>query len=149
MQGVNDMGINKTIIIGNLVRDVELKYTSTGKAVASMSIAYNDGYGEKKEVSYFDIQVWDKQAEHCGKYLKKGSMVAIEGKLIQQRWTDKTTNQARSKVIINANSVQFLDAKDYNKPQGQASGLTKEYQQEDPWDDTKRCSKNYDDDISF
>jgi single-strand DNA-binding protein len=129
MQGVNDMGINKTIIIANLTKDVDLKYTSTGKAVVTFSIAYNDGYGEKKEVSYFDVQVWDKQAEHCSKYLKKGSMVAVEGKLVQQRWTDKTTNQTRSKVIINASQVQFLDARGENKATNQAS----EYENEDPW----------------
>lgn len=129
------MGINKTIIIGNLCRDIELKYTATGKAIATFFIAYNDGYGEKKEVSYFDVQVWDKQAENCAQYLKKGSLVAIDGKLVQQRWTDKTTNQTRSKVIINANSVQFLDTKGDNKATSQASGITNEFQQNNPWDD--------------
>lgn len=129
------MAINKIIMICRLCSDVELKYTSTGKAVANFAIAYNHGYGEKKEVSYFDVQVWDKQAEHCAQYFKKGSLVAIDGELRQQRWTDKTTNQTRSRVIINASRVQFLDTKGDSRPTGQASGLTNEYQQNDPYND--------------
>ena len=116
------MGINKIIIVANLTKDVELKYTSTGKEVGTFSIAYNDGFGDKKEVSYFDVQVWEKQAENCAQYLKKGSLVAIEGKLVQQRWQDKTSGQNKSKVVINASQVQFLDSK------GKSAEI-----QSDPW----------------
>jgi single-strand DNA-binding protein len=126
------MGINKTIIIANLTKDVELKYTSTGKAIANFSIAYNDGFGDKKEVSYFDVQVWEKQAENCENYLKKGSLVAIEGKLVQQRWQDKASGQTRSKVVINANQVQFLDSK------GKANEV-----QNDPWQESEQPDNGY------
>jgi len=106
--------LNVAILIGRLTKDVETKNVN-GTTCGRFSIANNDSYvskaGEKKEnASFFDVIVWGKQAENCAKYIKKGSMVAIEGRLNQNRWTDNN-NQSRSKIEIIANSIQFLDSK--------------------------------------
>jgi single-strand DNA-binding protein len=104
--------LNIVSVIGNLVRDPEIKFTSAGTPVTKMSIANNytfkQGEEIKEEVNFFDIVVWSNQAVNCEKYLKKGSKVAVTGMLRQNRWTDETTQQGRSKVEIVANTVQFL-----------------------------------------
>lgn len=104
--------LNYVVLIGRLVKSPELKYTSSGMAVAKFSIACNDSYKqgeERKEyANYFDITVWNNQAINCEKYLKKGSQVAVNGVLRQNRWQDKQSGQTRSKIEITANSVQFL-----------------------------------------
>lgn len=104
--------LNHVVVIGRLVRDPELKYTASGLAIAKFSIANNVSYTQnnelKESVNYFDITVWGNQAINCEKFLNKGSQVAIDGSLRQNTWVDKTTGQNRSKVEINANSVQFL-----------------------------------------
>ncbi len=103
--------INKVILMGNLTRDPEVRYTPNGKAVASFALAINRKYkqGEewKEEVSYIDIVVFGKPAEACGQYLNKGDSALIDGRLQQRRWDDKETGQKRSKVEVVADSVQF------------------------------------------
>ena len=93
---------NKVILLGNLTRDPEVRYTPNGIAVANFAIAVNRKYkqGEetKEEVSYIDIVVFGKQAENCGQYLNKGDAALIEGRLQQRRWDDKETGQKRSKT---------------------------------------------------
>lgn len=87
--------LNKAMLIGNLGKDPELKYMTNGKAVVNFSIATSEQWkdkdsGEKKEkTEWHNIVVFDKLAEICGKYLKKGSTVYIEGKLQTRKWTDK------------------------------------------------------------
>ncbi|HOJ63591.1 MAG TPA: single-stranded DNA-binding protein [Spirochaetota bacterium] len=104
--------LNSVVIIGRLVQKPELKYTTNGIPIAKFSIANNTSYMQNNErknyVNYFDLTVWGNQAINCEKYLKKGSLVAVEGHLRQNRWTDPTTNKTLSKVEIIANSVQFL-----------------------------------------
>jgi single-strand DNA-binding protein len=103
---------NKVILLGNLTRDPEVRYTPNGSAVASFAIAVNRKYkqGEetKEEVSYIDIVVFGKQAEACGQYLGKGDAVLIDGRLQQRRWDDKDSGQKRSKVEVVAQSVNFM-----------------------------------------
>jgi len=103
---------NKVILMGNLTRDVEVRFTPNGSAVASFAVAINRKYkqGEetKEEVSYFDIVVFGKQAENCGQYLGKGDSVLIEGRLQQRRWEDKESGQKRSKVEVAAQFVTFM-----------------------------------------
>lgn len=104
--------LNHVVLIGRLVKPPEIKYTASGQAIAKFSIACNDSYkqgDERKEyANFFDINVWGNQAVNCEKYLKKGSQVAINGTLRQNRWQDKQSGQTRSKIEITANSVQFL-----------------------------------------
>ncbi len=103
---------NRVILMGNLTRDPEVKYSQGGSAIAKFSIAVNRRYkaGDdlKEEVGFFDIVVFGKQAENCGEYLKKGRGVLVEGRLQQDRWEDKETGAKRSRVLVVAQSVQFL-----------------------------------------
>ncbi len=103
---------NKVILLGNLTRDPEVRYTPNGIAVASFALAINRKYKQgdetKEEVSYIDIVVFGKQAESCGQYISKGDAVLIDGRLQQRRWDDKETGQKRSKVEVVAQSVNFM-----------------------------------------
>lgn len=104
--------LNMVVIIGRLTQNPELKYTTGGIPVAKFSIANNTSYMQNNErknyANFFDVTVWGNQAVNCEKYLKKGSQIAIEGHLRQNRWTDPTTNKTLSKIEIVANSIQFL-----------------------------------------
>lgn len=108
---------NRAILMGNLCADPELKYTQTGLAVAKFSLAVNSKTKDKEVVDFFDIEVWDKQAETASQYLKKGSGVLIEGRLKQDRWEDEHGGK-RSRIKIVATMIQFLP-KGQGKEQGQ------------------------------
>jgi single-strand DNA-binding protein len=114
------MSLNSVNIMGNLTRDPEMRYTPSGKAVCSLSIANNRVYtakGEKvTEVSYFDVEVWGAAAENCVKYLTKGSGIIVEGRLKQDRW--EKDGKTQSRVRISANSVHFMP-----KRGGEAAGV--------------------------
>ena len=104
------MGLNKMMMIGNLGRDVELKYTANGKAVATFSIAVNEGSGEKARTEWVSVQVWDKLAEVCAQHLAQGRQVYVEGRMQTRSWEDKEgKKQYRTELV--ANTVQFLGAK--------------------------------------
>ena len=102
---------NKVLLMGNLTRDPELRYTSGGTAVASFGLAVNRKFkqGEewKEDVCFVDITVWAKQGENCAQYLHKGSLAFIEGRLNYQPW-EAEGGQKRSKLEVVANNVQFL-----------------------------------------
>lgn len=106
--------VNKVFLLGNLTRDPELKYIPGGDAVASFGLAVNEKYKQgdewKTKVHFVDITVWKKTAELCAEYLKKGSLVHIEGKLDYQTW-DKD-GQKQSKLEVVAMNVQFLTPKE-------------------------------------
>jgi len=108
----NDM--NHVAIIGRTTRDLELRYTPAGTAIASFAIAnsrsYKVGNEKKEQVSYFDITVWGKLAKVMTEYCKKGQQLAIEGRLTQNRWDDQD-GKKRSKVEIVLTSFQFLGGK--------------------------------------
>ena len=110
--------LNNVVIVGRLVREVEVKYSQSGVAIIRLSIANNDtvkkGNEYVDECSFFDAVVFGNQAENCSKYLKKGSQVAIEGRLKQNTWTDKETQQKRSKVEIIVSTIQFLTKSESN-----------------------------------
>lgn len=104
---------NKVMLIGNLTRDPEVRYTPKGSAVCDMAIAVNRRYmtdsGERQEeVTYLDIVLWGKTAELAGQYLAKGRSVFIEGRLQMDTWEDKATGQKRSKIRVVAENMQFL-----------------------------------------
>lgn len=102
---------NKVLLMGNLTRDPELRFTSNGSALAKFGLAVNRKYksGEewKEEVCFVDITVWGKQAENCAEYLSKGRPVFIEGRLQFSAW-ETDDGQKRNKLEIVANTVQFL-----------------------------------------
>jgi single-strand DNA-binding protein len=101
--------MNSVNIIGNITKDIELKYTQNNKAVVTVSIAVNEGFGDNQKTYFLDVQVWEKQAENLAKYCSKGSKIAVSGKLVQQTW--EYDGKKQSKVLIQANNVMFLDSK--------------------------------------
>lgn len=116
--------LNKVILIGNLTRDPEVRFTPKGTAVCDLSIAVNRKWRDEQgnaqeEVTYVEIAVWGKTAENCGQYLKKGSSACFEGRLQLETWDDKTTGQKRSKIKVVAEQVQFLSSP--NREGGQQS----------------------------
>ena len=106
--------LNRVILIGRLTRDPEIRYTPSGTAVASFSLANGRTYavtGEKKEqVSYFDCIAWSKLGEIITEYCKKGHRIAVEGRLQQSRWDDQD-GKKRSKVEVVIENFQFLTGK--------------------------------------
>src|SRR5213594_969108 len=106
---------NKVILMGNLTRDPELRYTPKGTDIAKFGLAVNRAWktetGETKEdVLFIDIEAFSRQAETIGQYLKKGSPVLVEGRLRLDTWDDKQTNQKRSKILVTAENVKFLSS---------------------------------------
>jgi single-strand DNA-binding protein len=107
---------NKVILIGNLTRDVELRYTPSGTAVGKFGLAVNRVYkdnvtGEnKQEVLFIDITVFGRSAEVANQYLSKGRRVLVEGRLVLDQWVD-SSGQKRSKHSVVAERVQFMDSK--------------------------------------
>ena len=106
--------LNKVLLIGNLTKDPELRYTPNGTAVATLRLAVNrkfkDRAGELKEDTCFiSVTVWDKQAETCNQYLQKGRPVFVEG-LLQSRSWDTPDGQKRSIIDVRAERIQFLSA---------------------------------------
>jgi single-strand DNA-binding protein len=104
---------NKVILIGNLTRDPELRYTPKGTAIAKVGIAVNRVWtsesGEKKEeVTFIDVDIFGRTAENVGQYMRKGRPIMIEGRLKLDQWDDKQTGQKRSKLGVVAETVQFL-----------------------------------------
>ena len=108
---------NHVVLVGNLTRDPELRYTPGGTAVCDFTVAVNEKWtskdGEKKEsVSFIDCTVWQKDAEIFAKYMKKGRPVLVDGKLKQETWTDEKTDQKRSRIKVQVQNFQFLGSKD-------------------------------------
>ena len=109
--------LNKVMLIGNLTRDPEIRYTPKGTAVAELGLAVNRRYtadnGEKREeVTFVDVTLWGRTAELAGEYLRKGRPVYIEGRLQLDTWDDKQTGQKRSKLRIVGEEMQFLGGRD-------------------------------------
>jgi single-strand DNA-binding protein len=105
---------NKIILIGNLTRDPELRYTPQGTSVCNFGIAVNRRYKQgdevKEEVTFINVVVFGKQADTCGQYLNKGSAVLIEGRLQERRW-ETEDGQKRSRHEVVAQNIRFLSRK--------------------------------------
>jgi single-strand DNA-binding protein len=107
------MSFNKIIIIGNLGRDPELRYTPQGVAVCSFNVATNekrrDKSGEKQDITtWFKVTLWRERAETAAKYLTKGSTVYIEGRLKIEEWTDRDDNN-RYTLDVQGTDMQFIN----------------------------------------
>ena len=108
--------LNRVLLIGNLTRDPEIRYTPKGTAVAEIGLAVNRVYsgedGERKEETTFvDVTLWARQAEVAGQYLKKGRPVFIEGRLQLDSWEDKQTGQKRSRLRVVGENLQLLGSR--------------------------------------
>lgn len=113
---------NKVILVGNLTRDPELRYTPKGMAIAKLGLAVNRTWrneaGEtKEEVTFVDVDVFGRTAENVGQYMRKGRPILIEGRLKLDQWDDKQTGQKRSRLGVVAETVQFLGS-----PAGEGGG---------------------------
>lgn len=132
--------LNSVTIVGRLTRDAELKHIASGTALCKFSIANNAyaGAGKEDHVNFIDCTLWGKRAESLSGYLTKGTQVAIQGSLKQDRWED--SGQKRSKVEINVSDLQLLGSKrssdsqgSYSQPQGggYSQSQTSPYEEED------------------
>lgn len=106
--------VNKVILIGNLGKDPEVRYTSGGQAVCAMRIATSRSWNDKQsgqrkeETEWHDIEIWGKQAEACGEHLQKGRSVFVEGRLKTDSWEDKQSGEKKYRVKVVAENVRFL-----------------------------------------
>lgn len=111
---------NRIVLIGNLTRDPEVRYTPAGMAVATVPIAVNtksrQGNEIKEETLFIDAVVFGKQAESCGQYLEKGRMVLVEGRLRERRW--EYEGQKKSKFEVITTNIRFFPKKKEDKENG-------------------------------
>lgn len=154
------MGVNKCIFIGNLTTDPDIKTMPNGEHIANFSIALNERYRNKdgnvvENVEYVRIVFWQRQAEICGQYLKKGSKVYVEGKLKTRKWTDQHGVE-RYSTEIHGNNLQMLDSwqgqnnEQQAKPQSAASSnYANNYAKAREGNYTPPPADNFDDTIPF
>ena len=108
---------NKVMLMGNLTRDPEIKYTPKGTAIAALGLAVNrvwmtEQNEKREEVTFVDVELFGRQAEIAEQYLKKGRPVYIEGRLKLDTWDDKTTGQKRSKMKVVGETMQLLGSRE-------------------------------------
>ena len=110
--------MNKVNLIGNLVRDPELRYTKQNTPVASYTIAINTRYGEQQQTDYINISTWGKSGEFVSKYFKKGQPIAITGRLRNKNYEDSKGNK-RYEMEVVTEDIEFVGSKkeESNKPQ--------------------------------
>jgi len=129
------MEINNLVLIGRLTRDAELKMTNSGLAILHFSLAVNRSQkvGDKweKVADFFDVTTFGKQGEAVAQYMTKGTQVAIEGELRQDRW--EKDGQKHSKVAIVADNIQLLGSKDAPRQDTQASAAKAVFQDDIPF----------------
>ena len=118
--------LNKVMLMGNLTRDPEIKYTPKGTAIANFGIAVNRTYtpegGEKREeVTFIDLEAFGRTAEVIGEYFKKGRPIFIEGRLKLDQWDDKTTGKKMSKLRVVVDSFEFLGTREGGGGEGGGS----------------------------
>jgi single-strand DNA-binding protein len=151
-------GVNKVILVGNLGKDPEIRYTPSGSAVAGVTIATSEQWkdkqtGEKQErTEWHNVTFFGRLAEIVGEYLKKGSQVYVEGSLRTEKWQDKNGNDRYTTKVI-ANEMQMLGSRsggtaNYNQDAGgynQSQGQNKAPAQQAP----ATADTGFDDDIPF
>ena len=118
---------NKVILMGNLTRDPEVRYTSSGTAIAKLGMAVNRYWRnqegqQQEEATFVDVDAFGKQAETIGQYLKKGRPIMVEGRLKLDQWDDKQTGQKRSKLGVTLENFQFLDSRSEDGNGGGSGG---------------------------
>ena len=114
---------NRVILMGNVTRDVQLRYTPGGAAVTEIGLAVNRTWFDKQanqkreEVTFIDVTLWGRTAEIAGEYLGKGKPVLIEGRLHLDTWDDKESGEKRSKLKVVGEAMQLLGGRDRQAPQ--------------------------------
>lgn len=104
--------MNSAVIVGRTGQDPEVKYFESGKVKTSFSLAVNrwDAKTKSEVADWFNIEVWDKQGEFAGEYVKKGRLVAVDGRISSSKWNDASGSQ-RERFIIIANNIRLLGSK--------------------------------------
>lgn len=154
--------VNKVILIGNVTRDPEVKYTPKGTAVTEVGLAVNrfvpasDGQEKREETTFIDVTLWGRQAEIAGEYVKKGRPLYIEGRLQLDSWEDKQTGQKRSKLRVVGENLQLLGSRDGGGGGGGSRGGGDDYDAPPPRSSSRPSaparpapSEPEDDDIPF
>ncbi len=105
--------MNSVVLVGRVGRDAEIKYFESGKVKASFSLAVNrwDTKTKSEVADWFNIDVWEKQAEFAGEYVKKGIQIAVDGRIALNKWTDKVTGNDRESFLVVANNIRLLGSK--------------------------------------
>ena len=142
--------VNKAIIVGNLGKDPEVRFTQSGQAMARFSVATTDTWmdrenGRQERTEWHNIVVWGKQAETCGQYLSKGRQVYIEGRIQTRKFEDREGKE-RYFTEINAQQVTFLGSRDGG---GTRSGQSSDDEPGGGFDDAGAGSVPPDDDVPF
>ena len=104
--------MNSTVVVGRAGQDAEIKYFESGKIRTTFSLAVNrwDSKNKSEVTDWFNIDVWDKQAEFAGEYIKKGRLVAVDGRIQSNKWKD-ASGEERERYLIVANNVRLLGSK--------------------------------------
>lgn len=127
---------NRVILLGNLTRDPEVKYTAKGTAIGRIGLAvsrkFKQGDEWMEETTFVDIELWGRTAEIAGEYLKKGSSAMIEGRLKLDQWDDKATGQKRSKLLVVGETLQLLGGKSERQGERQTAQPPKPQQRTKP-----------------
>ena len=105
--------INHVVIVGRAGQDPEIRYFESGSSLCSFSVAVNRPT-KNKETDWFDIKLWGRQAEIAGEYVRKGSLIGIEGNVDFDSWTDKSSGQLKVKPVISASNLRLLGSKSDN-----------------------------------
>lgn len=113
--------LNKIMLIGNLTRDPETKFTAKGTAITDIGLAVNrvwtpEGGEKREEVTFIDITFWGRQAEVIAEYGKKGKPLYVEGRLTLDSWDDKETGKKRTKLKVTGENFQFVGGKSDGEP---------------------------------
>jgi len=150
--------LNVSVVVGRLTADPEIKHLSSGSTKGLVRVACSSSWtgkdgSERKEVLYLDVEVWDRTAENCANYLKKGSEVAVSGRLVTEEWTDKETGKKRSKIIMKADKVDFIGPKpassEPSAPARSSGGNSPANRAAAPAEDLVDSNDPDDDDIPF
>ena len=148
-------GINKVILVGNLGRDPEVRYSPSGAAIANVTIATGEGWKDKQtgemqeRTEWHRIVFFSRLAEIAGEYLRKGSQIYVEGRLQTRKWQDKDGNDRYTTEIV-ANELQMLGGRSAGS--NQTSDSSKQFDQSQPSAPSKPAAKefdDFDDDIPF
>ena len=148
--------LNKVMLIGNLGKDPEVKYTPQGTPVAKLALATNERFKDKEgqwqyRTEWHNVVLWQRLAEIAGEYLKKGSKVYIEGRLQTRSWDDKQTNQKRYMTEIVASDILMLSGRGEGESVGSSRGGGNNFDQRTPEHEpaTATSSPISDEDIPF
>jgi len=125
------MSVNKVILVGRLGQDPEVRYTPSGAPVANFSIATSENWTDKtgqrqEKTEWHRIVAWNKLAELCNQYLKKGRQVYLEGRLQTRQWQDQS-GQTRYTTEINANTIQFLGGASQSNSYGEQNQSSSQF----------------------